>query len=422
MGFVKDTFFGGAEKEAAKRESENLIAGGRAQQEAFKLAGETEADFIARGADTLAQSQRQASETEADFAQRAARERADFIGRGSAAQAQAATAGGNLIGQRFGETRAGLQPLISQGNQASQMQAALSGALGPEAQQQAFQNFQESPGTQFLREQGLRQLESGFGARGKLGGGELLRELTRQSQGLALQDLTRQTNQLQQIGGQGFNAQQFVGGLGAQAAGGQASAMQNAGNFTGQGLMNQGSVLGQGLSLEGAARAEGIRGAGQALSSGLASQGSALAGGISGGGKAFGQGVQLSAAAQGQGVLGRNEALKGALQPFGQAAAASPAFQAGMGALTSSIGGAAGAGAAGLSALFSDIRLKTNIVKIGKLKSGLPVYTWDWNHEGEKLTGNKKGSGVIAQEARKHFPGAVGERSGYLTVDYRRIE
>jgi hypothetical protein len=70
-------------------------------------------------------------------------------------------------------------------------QQALSGALGKEAQAQAFQEFQESPNVQFLREQGLREVGSGVPT-----GGNRLRELTKFSQGLALQDLQNQFNRL----------------------------------------------------------------------------------------------------------------------------------------------------------------------------------------------------------------------------------
>jgi len=72
-------------------------------------------------------------------------------------------------------------------------------------------------------------------------------------------------------------------------------------------------------------------------------------------------------------------------------------------------------------AYFSDDRLKTNIAKIGKHYSGLGWYRWEWNEEGQRLAGSEPPEGFIAQEVQKLYPAAVGERDGYLTVDYRRV-
>jgi hypothetical protein len=68
----------------------------------------------------------------------------------------------------------------------------ISGALGPEAQADAFEAFQDSPGVDFLRERGLRGVDRRAAAGGGLGTGRRLEALTQFSQGLALQDLQRQ--------------------------------------------------------------------------------------------------------------------------------------------------------------------------------------------------------------------------------------
>lgn len=71
-------------------------------------------------------------------------------------------------------------------------------------------------------------------------------------------------------------------------------------------------------------------------------------------------------------------------------------------------------GAAGLTA-FSDRRLKKNIVQVGKLPSGLPVYEFDYLDE-------THATGVMADEAVKLFPDAVAYTDdGYAMVDYARI-
>jgi hypothetical protein len=83
-----------------------------------------------------------------------------------------------------------------------------------------------------------------------------------------------------------------------------------------------------------------------------------------------------------------------------------------------------GASAAAMAAaMSSDIRLKENIVKLGKYNSGLNMYTWDWNEEGKKIAHPDQPTvGVMAQEAMLVFPEAVMKgNDGYLRVDYGRI-
>lgn len=83
--------------------------------------------------------------------------------------------------------------------------------------------------------------------------------------------------------------------------------------------------------------------------------------------------------------------------------------QGGMNAL---LGGLANMGAAWLS----DIRLKTNLLKIGMHPSGVARYQWIWKHDGSR------GLGVIAQELQAVRPDAVEEGSdGYLRVNYELI-
>jgi len=84
-----------------------------------------------------------------------------------------------------GRAVAPLTGFTQQGQQASQQQAALSGALGQEAQAQAFQGFQSSPGQQFLQQEAERSLLRNQAATGGLGGGNVLRELQKQAIGLA---------------------------------------------------------------------------------------------------------------------------------------------------------------------------------------------------------------------------------------------
>lgn len=77
----------------------------------------------------------------------------------------------------------------------------------------------------------------------------------------------------------------------------------------------------------------------------------------------------------------------------------------------------------GASMFASDIRLKTDIKRVGTFENGLPMYEWKWNAKAKEIgVENHPTIGVIAQEARKKFPNAVFEGSdGYLRVNYKEI-
>lgn len=70
-------------------------------------------------------------------------------------------------------------------------------------------------------------------------------------------------------------------------------------------------------------------------------------------------------------------------------------------------------GAASLASKFSDERLKEDIAPVGLLNDGQPVYSY--RYAGSPTTE----IGLMAQDVEKTNPGAVGERSGFKTVDYR---
>lgn len=104
-----------------------------------------------------------------------------------------------------------LEPFAEQAIPAIQMQSALSGARGPDAQAEAFRQFEESPATQFLRESGLRLSTPGVGAGQQ-------EELGRYAQGLALQDFGNMFNRLGDVSGTGHASQFDLTGLGENVA------------------------------------------------------------------------------------------------------------------------------------------------------------------------------------------------------------
>ena len=71
----------------------------------------------------------------------------------------------------------------------------------------------------------------------------------------------------------------------------------------------------------------------------------------------------------------------------------------------------------------SDKRLKKNITKIGKFKSGLNIYKWEWKEGAEKLGADMNHTiGVIAQEVKDMFPNAVVKMdNGYYAVKYSEL-
>lgn len=80
------------------------------------------------------------------------------------------------------------------------------------------------------------------------------------------------------------------------------------------------------------------------------------------------------------------------------------------------LGGLFSAGAS-LLPMFSDERLKTNIVKVGDHPVGVSIYDYDWIDTGIRERG------VLAQELQKVRPDLVDDthESGYLRVDYYRL-
>ena len=69
---------------------------------------------------------------------------------------------------------------------------------------------------------------------------------------------------------------------------------------------------------------------------------------------------------------------------------------------------------------FSDSRLKDDIKPLGE-RNGHEWFSWTWNKAAEALGLKGKGEGVIADKVQSYQPDAVGERDGYLTVNYKML-
>lgn len=129
-----------------------------------------------------------------------------------------------------------LDPFASRGASAFDRQAALSGALGRDAQAQAYSDFMESPAQAYLREQSERALTRNASATGGLAGGNVLKELQRNAIGLAAQDYENQFNRLGALSALGAQATGQQANLFGQQAGREAQLRgQQAGDVTAMG-------------------------------------------------------------------------------------------------------------------------------------------------------------------------------------------
>ena len=212
-----------------------------------------------------------------------------------------------------------ISPYQEAGTNALQQQLALSGALGQDAFNAAYQ---ESPQIAFLREQGMRANLAGAGATGGLGGGNVQKELQRFGQGLASQGLQQQIGNLGQIATQGYNAGRDLSNISTGLGSQQLSTQQNLGNQLTQLGSNTGMAAASNLSSLGNNLAAGRTRAGEQLANqyGAASnylantysqQGSNLAGLI--GSQANNINAQNEAAANNaaRGQVGYGSALSG---------------------------------------------------------------------------------------------------------------
>ncbi len=109
------------------------------------------------------------------------------------------------------------------GEAAMQREAAFSGALGMDAQQQALDEFIESPGQKFFRERQEQALLRNQAAIGGLGGGNVRSALQEQAFGISAQDQQRQIQNLRALSQMGLTAATQQGGFRQQGgiAGGQ---------------------------------------------------------------------------------------------------------------------------------------------------------------------------------------------------------
>lgn len=174
---------------------------------------------------------------------------------------------GGIAGLESGVNQASstLSPYTQGGNQAFDLQSALSGAMGPEAQRQAFANYNESPEVAYQREMGERAITRNAAATGGLGGSRVQQELQRHAIGLAQQDYGNSFNRLGSLADKGYGAAGLLGGIQA-----------NAGGQAGQMAYGTGQALAAGRTRAGEQIAGNVQGTSSALAQLINQQGADL--------------------------------------------------------------------------------------------------------------------------------------------------
>lgn len=150
----------------------------------------------------------------------------------------------DVINAALYANRVGQEPLqaYSQAGQLAQaQQAALSGLLGKDAQQAAFDDFMASPGQEFLRDSQEKALLRNSAAIGGLGGGNVRTALQQQALGNAAQDFGNYYARLGETANRGAQAGQGMTSL-ASALGG--NVVNQLGGFSTQGAGIAGNLGG----------------------------------------------------------------------------------------------------------------------------------------------------------------------------------
>lgn len=227
--------------------------------------------FGAREARKAGEAQAGASREAGRISSEAFREAGDIELSAFQGFAGAQTRAGEVGAAGLREAAGTFQPFAVGGAEAAQQEAALSGALGPEAQQAAISAQVDSPFTKFIEQRGRAQIGQGSAATGGLGGGQRLKALTEFGQGVATQSLGQQLQNLRNVRQSGFNATSNIADLISRASGVESGAILGAGQagLSGQqalavGIRGAGGAQATGVSQAGTARAQGrLNAAGQ---------------------------------------------------------------------------------------------------------------------------------------------------------------
>jgi len=308
MSKVKNTFFGGDEKRAARKQAEGQRAAGQEIRKAEELGVEAQREqlaitegrispFTQAGTDALSQQRillglgasptidpnaARRIEIESEIAQlQSSAGQAAPVSQFSGGSSKSGIAGLVSRVQAQAEEQARIQGATQDTGRLESLQAELQGfgevpqgttLSAQEQQEQAFAQLQESPGQQFLRRRQEKALLRNAAATGGLGGSNVLTALQQQAVGFGQQDIENQFGRLSTLSGRGQQAATDLGQFGGTSA----TNIQ-------AGLSRAGGGVAQGVAGSAATKAQGILGQGAALRGGIQQLAGGVAGGLSGG-------------------------------------------------------------------------------------------------------------------------------------------
>lgn len=181
----------------------------------------------------------------------------------------------------FQGAESSLSPYAQQGEAAGNLQAALSGALGADAQKQAYAQFNDSPGQSWLRD---RQEQAILRNAAALGGGlgnqsGVMQRLQENAAGLAQQDFSNAFSRLAGITDRGYNAARSISGLRASLGTAKSGLSQNLASMLSNMTLGQGQDISNLYTGESGAKANAYLGTGSEQAQLAQNLGTAKAGG-----------------------------------------------------------------------------------------------------------------------------------------------
>ncbi|MCK5616518.1 hypothetical protein KAR91_82410 [Candidatus Pacearchaeota archaeon] len=207
-----------------------------------------------------------AANTSARAAKKAGAIRSQAFTEGGDVEAAGIRQGAGISANALDSAGASLQPFAVGGAEAAQLEAALSGALGLEAQQRAMDAQVQSPFQKFIEESGRRQIGQGFAATGGLGGSERLKALTKFGQQTASGTLTQQLQNLRNVRQSGSNMQLNIADIISRAGGVRGAGETGAQTALAQAIRGAGGATATGVGQAGAAKAAGQQAVGNIAS------------------------------------------------------------------------------------------------------------------------------------------------------------
>lgn len=112
-----------------------------------------------------------------------------------------------------------LSGTVGQGTQAGSQIADMLGLNGTPSQNQGFQNWQNSTGYQFGKDQGMQSITGNAATQGLLNSGSTLKALDTYGQNYANTQYGNYTGQLQNLLGSGIQSANTISGSGGQSSG-----------------------------------------------------------------------------------------------------------------------------------------------------------------------------------------------------------